>query len=388
MKSLGGNTKLMKKINRQLVLNAVYAKAPISSADIARLYRFQRSTVTNIVNELLTEGYLRVAGIGTSNKTGGKPPTLLELNAQFGYIIGIELLPAEIRMVLMNFKTEILLKKRYYFDEELNDETIITEIVQLTKTLIKEQQLAPSKILGLGLGISGLVNYSEGRVRYSIGLHLDNFPIVKKLEVFFDFPIYVDNDANAAVLAEKWLGAAKMNSNIVYMSVNEEVTGIGCGLMLENDLYRGITRSAGELPLKLPPMEELLNGMDSRAPKHNVSVPKISRNFNLLKSLCENPEALWAQKILVKLGSVLGAEMVRIIDFVNPEVVILGGEISNVGKHILKPILEIVDHGALKIPRQAVKIRITSFGAYTVAIGATALILTQILKPKTLKKTN
>ena len=226
MKSLGGNTKLMKKINLQLVLNAIFAEAPLSSAEIARIYNLQRSTVANLVNELLDSGHIRVAGLGKPNRNGGKPPTLLELNPEHGYIIGLEILPAEIRMALMNFRSDILVQRRHYFEMPLNEDSIVHEIVQIVNTLLEEQQLAEYQILGMGLGISGLVDYSKGLVRYSIGLQLDEFPITEQLEPFFDFPIYVDNDANAAVLAEKWVGKAKQYTNIVYLSVNEEVTGL------------------------------------------------------------------------------------------------------------------------------------------------------------------
>lgn len=386
MKSLGGNTKLMKEINRQLVLNAVYAKAPVSSAEIARLYKLQRSTVTNIVNGLLAEGYLRVAGMGQSQKSGGKPPTLLELNPEFGYIIGVELLPAEIRLVLMNFKTEILVKKRFYFKETFNSETLIAEIGRITRWLLEEQGLKENQILGMGLGISALVNYSEGIVRYSVGLHLEEFPLVQRLQLLFDFPVYLDNDANVAVLAEKWLGNARAYRNIVYMAVNEEVTGIGCGLIIDNEIYRGATLSAGELPLDLPPLKEMLSHSNISLGELPDVAGSVSWNFDVIKWLCDNPETPAAQQILQQLGEVLGSEMVRIIDFINPEAIILGGEVSRAREFILNPILKVVEAQALKVPRQAVKIKTTSFGSYAVPIGATALILNRILKPRTLKK--
>ena len=168
-KSLGGNIKLMKQINRQLILNAIFRQPDQSSSDIARTYKLQRSTVTNIVNELIAEGHVRVSGIGSSTKGGGKPPTLLELNPEYGYVIGVEILPLEIRIILMNYKSDILYKKRYNYDTPLRENNLIAEIIKIVRRLLGKYKLKDKQIFGIGLGISGLVNYDKGLIYYSIG---------------------------------------------------------------------------------------------------------------------------------------------------------------------------------------------------------------------------
>ena len=107
---------------------------------------------------------------------------------------------------------------------------------------------------------------------------------------------------------------------------------------------------------------------------------QVSDNLNLLRLVSENPTEKWAQLVFRTLAEVLGTEIARMIDFVNPEMIVLGGEISNSGQHILDPIKEVVRKKALKIPRRYARIVATGFGPYTVSIGATALILKQFLQ--------
>ncbi len=378
-KTYGGNTKLMKKINRQLILNAIFEKPDQSSADIARKYKLQRSTVTNIVNELIKEGHVRVSGVGQSTKGGGKPPTLLELNPEHGYIIGVEILPLEIRLILMNYKSDVLFRERYNYKQPLNKDTLIPQIVENIKKLKKEYKLKDKNILGMGLGISGLVNYDEGQIYYSMGLKVKNFPVVKRLKEHFKFPIYIDNDANVAAIAEQWFGKAKNLANIVFVSINEEVTGVGCGLVFDYELYRGTSRSAGELPFRLPTVTEILK--EEGYPEYrNIEKEAKQQNKNIIQFLCQNPDADWAKIVFARLGRLLGEEITRIIHFVNPEIVILGGEISNTAEYLIEPINAHLNEHVLEIPRKTVNITTTSFGLFAVSVGAAVLVFKKLFK--------
>ena len=200
---------------------------------------------------------------------------------------------------------------------------------------------------------------------------------MQMLKERFNFPVYVDNDANVAALAEQWFGKAKNYRNIIYISINEEVTGVGCGLIFDYELYRGSSRSAGELPFRLPTVMDILQQKGYRDFAEIEREAK-AQNENIIQYLCRHPKEDWALLVFEELGRLLGTEIARIINFVNPEMVILGGEISNTAEHLIAPINKYLQDNVLEIPRKAVMISTTSFGLSTVSVGAAVLIFRKL----------
>ncbi|KAA3662433.1 MAG: ROK family transcriptional regulator [Calditrichaeota bacterium] len=374
------NSQLIKNLNQQIVLNLIRKYGPVSGADLAKRTKLQPATTSKILRALHEIGLIRDAGIGESTKQGGKRPNLWALEPEFGYIIGIEILPFEMRGVLLNFESRIVMQKTTTYELSINASNIVELVYELVRSLCQSSRVAMKKVIGVGLGVSGLVDAAEGIVRFSIGLGLENFPIRDNLKTKIRLNTIVDNDANMAAVGEKWIGSSVNDRHLVYITVNEAVTGIGCGVVLDGQLFRGVTHSAGEVTLALPALSDLYReaGEETDIPGKKMPDSVKLTMLSLINSAQNGDES--ARLTLVKLGKILAQEVARIIDFINPNSIVFGGDIVEAEHMILEPMREEVKKRALALPYEAVSIRMTSFGPYAVAIGAGAVVFKEIFK--------
>lgn len=235
-------------------------------------------------------------------------------------------------------------------------------------------------LIGVALGVSGLVQDDTGVVKYSIDLGLQDFSLRQIIEERLKVNVVVDNDANAAAVGEKWMGCGSEASHLVYMIVNESITGIGCGIILNGELFRGITNSAGELTLALPALRELRSeDLEQGYGNGDNSTLQDSLTMSSLIASAREGDGS-SRRILEKLGKILAQEVARILDFVNPELIIFGGDIVEAADLILEPIRQEVKNITLEAPFHACEIRMTGFGQNAVAIGAASLIFKKIFK--------
>lgn len=384
-----GDASLIKNINQQIVLNLIRSKGPIYGAELSKITKLQAATVSKIIKKLSEIGFIEIDSLGNSTHLGGKRPILWRITPDYGYIIGIEVLPFEIRGSLINLNSEIMVQQTNIQSPKLGKDTVVAAIKKMIEGLISAANVSKEKIIGAGLGVSGLVDSKNGIVRYSIGLELKDFPLKRQMEKLVKLPIVVANDANSAVLGEKWLGQGVEASHLVYITVNEEITGIGCGIILNNELFMGRNECAGELILDLPQIHKLFPEISpdmrdsSLLNEMGQYLNKISM-LELVKDARSNGQL--ALKIFDHLGKVLGREVARIISFINPDMIILGGDITEAKELILNPIKNEVSELVLEIPRQMVSIEMTKFARYAVSIGSAALILKEIFREPQVNK--
>ena len=234
---------LVKQINKILVLNTIYRDRTISRAEISKLTGLNKSTVSALVDELLSEGLVLEIGIGESQ--GGRKPINLAINSEFGSVIGIDLGVNYVLSILTNFAGDIIWEKRVATNNVMNSQE---QNVDHLFTLIKEtMQHAPSTrcgIIGIGVGAPGMVNYDQGYILSAPNLLWENIKLKDIIEDEFNIPTLVDNEANAGAIGEKWFGFGKKISELVYVSAG---TGIGAGIVINNELYRGARGLAGEI---------------------------------------------------------------------------------------------------------------------------------------------
>lgn len=234
---------LVKQINKMLVLNTIYKEKPISRAEIAKLTGLNKSTVSALVEELLAEGL--VLEIGTGESQGGRKPINLSINKEIGSVIGIDLGVNYISSILTNFAGQILWEKRITIKNIIDSpQQKIHDLLALIKETIIHAPEAARGIIGMGIGVPGLVNYDHGCVMSAPNLLWENIKLKEIVEEEFNIPTLIDNEANAGAIGEKWFGLGKKASEIVYVSAG---TGIGAGIIINNELYRGAGGLAGEI---------------------------------------------------------------------------------------------------------------------------------------------
>jgi glucokinase-like ROK family protein len=236
-----GNKDLIKDINKAKVIEEIRTSSPISRTDIAKKTNLGLSTITKIIAELGQQGL--ILEIGEGDSSGGRKPIHLEFNNNFGYVIGIKVETERVVMALRNLNVELIQALTINYPASSNWPYVIDQIKQGIRTLKMTALKHGKEILGLGLGVSGIVDIKQGILLYSRMLNWDRVPFKEILEKEFDIPVSVDNDVNTYALAELLYGAGKIYNNFICVSIG---VGIGAGIILNHQLYRGEFGGAGE----------------------------------------------------------------------------------------------------------------------------------------------
>lgn len=237
-----GNQDLVKELNKAVILNIIWRHAPISRAEIARISGLTRGTVSSLVDELIHDSFVKEIGTGTSAM--GRKPIMLQLNAGAGVIVGVDLGVNYILIILADLRAQVLARKRLSISPEMGEKRILEKMVDGIADILASAPSTPRGLLGIGAGVPGLVEMEHGVLKFAPNLRWKNVPLKDLLQERFDVPVYVDNEANVGALGEKWFGAGQGIRHMVYLSVG---VGLGAGIVVNGELYRGATGYAGEL---------------------------------------------------------------------------------------------------------------------------------------------
>lgn len=228
-------------INRRIVLNYVRDRQPISRAEIARATALQRSTVSTIVEDLKSDGLIEDIGAGES--TGGRRPTLLRLRAAGATAIGVDVTPTVTTVVTSDLAGHV--RERREFPTDPNVERTTENIIEAVRELAAREGRAA--VTGVGISLPGLVDPATGTAHYIPYFQWRDWKIAARLTRATRLKVIVDNDANAAAIAELWFGHSSVEANtardFIMVLVSE---GVGTGIVFDGDIYRGERGAAGE----------------------------------------------------------------------------------------------------------------------------------------------
>ncbi len=224
----------IRDINRQVVLNYIRENGVISRADIAKLTELQRSTISQIVDDLIKNEFVEEIGAGAS--TGGRKPTMLRLQKGKQAVIGVDITPTTTTIATSDLGGNILEQQSFQTDPDVNK--TFSEIVKGLKKI-------NNKALQVGVSLPGLVNDIQGRVIFVPFFEWKNWNLKEDLEQETGLSVVIDNDANAISLAELWFGRKEVRNvkNFLTVLVAE---GIGTGMIIDGQIYRGHNGVAGE----------------------------------------------------------------------------------------------------------------------------------------------
>jgi predicted NBD/HSP70 family sugar kinase len=227
----------MRDINRQIVLNYVRERGPISRAEIARATALQRSTVSAIIDALVLDGIIEEIGKGES--TGGRCPTMLRLRAGNATAIGVDIQPKLTTVATSDIAGRLIYKRE--FATEPDFDTTINQVIKYVQELSHDCR----DIEGIGVILPGLVDPMSGNLLYVPYFNWRNIEVQQRLAAAVGLPVRIDNDANAAALAELWFGRPEISEarDFILLWVSE---GLGTGIIFDRQIYRGSGCAAGE----------------------------------------------------------------------------------------------------------------------------------------------
>ena len=380
----------VKNINKYTVVDLIrFSPSGNSRVEIARRMGLTRAAVTVIVNDLLTTGIIREAG--GINVHSGRPPVVLEIDPSRGFVAGIDFGASHLSILLADLGAHILEEAEIAIDIQDGPKICLDQADQLLRGLLKKSGLELKEILAIGVGVPGPIVFDAGIVLAPpIMPGWDHFPIRDTLEKMWGCPVSLSNDSELGALGEWAAGAGRGEQNLAYIKIG---TGIGAGLLLEGQIYRGVTGSAGEIghltieengPLcacgNHGCLEAIAGGraiaQQAQEAARNNKRTQLA-NIKPIESITARDVAsaarlgdLVSQQILSRAGTYLGIAIAGVVNMFNPGMVIIGGGVAQSGDILLEPIRLAVQRRSLPAATRAVRITTAMLGRRSSSMGA------------------
>ncbi len=378
-----GTFKQMKYTNKTLVLNNIRQNQTTSRAQIAKDTLLTPPTVSSIVKELIEEKIvLEKEVLGESQ--GGRKPKLLAINDNAYYIFGVDVSSRKLNGIICNLNGNILYEKEIQIKKP-NEQEFIDKIKEVINDLIRFTKNGNKEILGLGIAMNGIVDSEDGIALFAPGLNLKNIPLKEIIEKEYDFEVKVENDVRAMVLAESWFNGESKHDNLILVNIGY---GVGAGMMIDGQLFRGNNDIAGEFGHTVINYE---NGRKCDCGNHGCietiisgsAIEKVARKQKLIKpnetakrvNELANAGDEHALKIYRDLGTALGYGLINLIHLVNPDKIILSGGVTNAHKHFLPHTNKIIKKSVIVKTVGATAVEVSSFKNNSAALGACSLFL-------------
>jgi predicted NBD/HSP70 family sugar kinase len=386
-KIVTGDYRLVKKLNSQIILNLIRINAPISGAELARITKMRPSTIMNILKHLEKKGLILKLGTGNSTKLGGRKPILWEICGSYGYVLGIELELNNIQAILLDLKSQLIAKEVIKIEKFNNIQDIVSNLREIIDSILDSNRVSRRHIIGAGIGVSGLVDSKNGIIIKTSLLPASEQPIPLReaLKKHFDFSIDIENDANAAAHAERWFNKIEGVSHMIFtlVIIDRNVFGVGYGLILENNLFRGQNGLAGETGPFDYNIKKILNQFceyhQDFVTLNNVTLPIHELDIHHLIQALDSADEL-AVSFFKAVGKIVGEELGRIINLIDPEMIVLGGEIIKAKNYIMDPILEAINQKFPGETKRKLKLLESTLDGYSVPYGAASIILQKIFQ--------
>ena len=371
---------LMRDINVSLLIELIRRAGQISRAELARQSQLSAPAVSTIVEQLLKRGI--VIEITTAPSSGGRPPVLLSVDPKAGYVVGIKLRGDGLTTVVCDLDATIITSIENYFSLVGDPVAAIEAIEAEARRALTTAKVPFSKVLGIGVGLSGIIDSGLGVCRYSHLLQWSDVELTAPLRRRLGLPVWVENDVNALAVAEKWAGDALTANNFLTLSVGR---GVGLGIVIDRSLYRGAQGASGEFGHMIvepggPKCEcgrfgclEALVG--EGAIRRRVGERKgheISRDE--LQALIELDDAPTVD-VVENAGRKLGMAVANVVTLLNPELLVICGEGTSLGGAYIDPIVEAVREQTFAGLGRNLDIRVQSWGDDAWAVGAATLVL-------------
>ena len=371
----------IRDINRQIVLNYVREREPISRAEIARETNLQRSTISAIVEALTAEGLVEEVGEGES--TGGRRPTLLRLRTKGAIAIGVAITPTCTTVATSDLAGRIVAQREFLTDPD-PDKTLRDVVALVRKFAAKNH----GSIEAVGVSLPGLVDPSTGNAVYVPYFQWRDIPVSKMISAAAGLPVIIDNDANAVALAELWFGRPEVSDarDFILVLVAE---GVGTGIIFDGQVYRGQRGAAGEFG-------HMVIGTQAPVPcscgnrdcweafsSERAALARYRKlagegnaapfGFRELVDRALKGEAN-AREALIETAHYLGIGISNLVVGFSPEAVVVGGEIARAWSLVESALTETIEHSVRRgLP--SARILPSTLGEKPTLRGALSLVL-------------
>jgi predicted NBD/HSP70 family sugar kinase/biotin operon repressor len=392
-----GSLGALRERNRLRVVDALRQRGAISRADIARQTGLSRSTVSSLVGDLQAAGLVveREGAAGPRGPEGGRPPILIALDQSAGAVVGIDFGHRHARVAVSDLSFTVLAERATEIDVDTAGHDALDLAAGTAAQLLEEAGIDRSRVLGAGMGLPGPIDRVTGLVHSRAILpSLDGIDTVAEMEQRLGVPVHLDNDANVGALGESTFGAGAGVEVMAYLRLS---AGIGAGLVIGGRPFRGARGVAGEIGHVL---------VDPQGPICRCGNRGCLETFASPPALCELlrrshgpitvPQLLalaldgdaGCRRVIHDAGRVVGRAVADLCNFITPDLVVVGGELSAAGDLLLDPIREAVSRFAIPAATEDVRITAGVLGERAEVLGALALAGHESDDPLTLPVTH
>jgi len=349
----GSNHKTAAAWNRGLAVRLLRKHECLSRSQISQMTGLRGSTLTYIVRELMKRNVVRTVGTASSKRVG-KKQVLLKINPNLGWTLGVALRPGVARMILLDAAAERIASYQAAIGTTLD--TVPADLQRHLEDWMRQIEKPAGQMLALGVGVPGMVDVDRGVVLRSALFSATDVPLRKMLAEKFQVPTVIDHDACFAAGAEALTGAARGKSHFIYFSLNHKRDGdiirfnsYGSALYLEGKVYRGAHYCAGEFSATLlpPVLETDPADLEAMATVNGGMSPKLQ-----------------------ELAQYLGQTLVSIINFVDVQMVVIGGTAGLKNRAFLDVMEHEIRSQLIPIPGRELQIIPTAIGSEAVPRGA------------------
>ncbi|MDI6605589.1 MAG: ROK family transcriptional regulator [Candidatus Omnitrophota bacterium] len=386
------------------ILEILRRRGPISRPDISKEMGINVVTISNYVDEFIRRKLVYEKDFDVSE--GGRRPVLLDLDPQAGFVVGVGLNLTNMVGLLVDLKGNIVTKTQVSRPRSSAKEVAET-LMEIVREVLARSKGYSSKIKGIGVGIAGLINKENGSVLWPQKIDGDctyasvDLPLKGLIEKEFNLPALIENDATSACFGERWMGLDMGFKDLLYM-----FSGVGCGIMINGEVYRGAEGYAGEVSISnyksdaefncqpgnsyfMKRWEMDLGILEGVRKRLSQEKEKAKEFFKLtstdadslgLRSVfaaarAKNDTALSALEAAAKR---LGIKIAFLVNLLNPEAVIIGGGLEEAGAEFLNTINLTVKDWAFKEATDNLKIIYSQLRENAVAMGAASLVMQKI----------
>jgi glucokinase-like ROK family protein len=381
-----GSLRSLRALNRGRVIDALRGRGTASRAEIARATGLSRSTVSSIVSDLIAAGLLTEQAEATGvahGEAGGRPPVLLSLNPSAGLAVGVDFGHTHLRVAVSDLSHEVLAEARRELDVDHSAEEGLDAAAELVDQVLREAKVDRKGVIGVGMGLPGPINQATGAVGSSsilpgwVGVNA-----ALEMEDRLRLPVRVENDANLGALAEFVWGSGRGHSDVIYIKLS---SGVGAGLLFGGKLHEGAGGTAGEIGHIPAQNGTAICRCGSRGCLETVASARAiaeqvgaSRGEDVtprdLLELIEKEDPA-ASRLIGEAGREIGVALAGLCNLVNPNCVIIGGDLSAAGELITEPVLESIRRYAITSAAEQVSVVAGVLGERAELLGALALVL-------------
>lgn len=406
----GSNLVKVKAHNLQAILMSLLYEGEISRAEIAKRTSLSSATITNLANELIEQKIITEVAPSKSTpnnkRSVGRPQRKMRLIPDARFAVGVHIGVGLFRVAVTNLHAEIIENHIVHFDMGSTAEEVLTRIASEVEDVINISSVDRERILGVGVGASGLVNHEEGLNVLAPRLGWQNVNIQEFLQGKLSLPVRVDNNVRTMAIGEAFFGVGREVNVLAFVYGR---SGVGAGFVVNRNVYRGSGAGAGEIghTIMVPESGQPCRCGQKGCLETLVTEPVIVRKAKeladqhpgdvLARNLAEpgdKAEIDWIfdaaregdQDILDLLdGQIhyLGIALANLVNILNPEMILLGGVFAQ-GDDLIRPIAcRVMRESAFCDLGEDVIVQPTSFGWRAGVIGAAALALMDLFYQST-----